>query len=112
MEERFTMGKAAQIIDVSTKTLKSWYKWYEDDTFEKPKGFKLPDYTVGNHGTKMFTIEQVQELQEAKIQLRTTYRGCMAEFNAIYNWGNRGTRILTVGKQYQKKKEKEKKENE
>ena len=41
----------------------------------------------------LFTMEQVQSLHQFKIDLRTKYRGCMAEFNAYYQWGKRGKKI-------------------
>lgn len=105
MEERFTIARAAQIIDVSTQTIKRWYKWYEDTDYEKPFGFKLPGYTLDSRGTKLFTMSAVQELKDIKDKMSKEYRGCMAEFNATYQWGRRGTKILKVGKQYKKKEE-------
>lgn len=105
MEKRFTIARAAQIINVSTTTIKRWYKWYENPDFEKPFGFRLPEYTVNSCGTKLFTMSAVQELKDIKDKMSKEYRGSMAEFNAIYQWGQRGTKILQVGKQYKKKEE-------
>lgn len=56
----------------------------------------------------LFTMEQVQALHQFEIDLRTKYRGCMAEFNAVYQWGQRGSKIQNLGKQYRKKIEDEK----
>lgn len=108
MEERFTIARAAQIIGVSTQTLKRWYKWYENPDYEKPIGFCLPKYTENKRGTKFFTMSQVQELQDIRQKMSTKYRGCMAEYNAAYQWGRRGTKILQVGKHYKNKLKKEK----
>lgn len=105
MKERFTIARVAQIIDVSTQTIKRWYKWYEDDDYAKPEGFKLPAYTTDSKRTKLFTMSAVQELKDIKDKMSKEYRGCMAEFNATYQWGQRGTKILSVGKQYKKKEE-------
>ena len=105
LKERFTTARAAQILDISTQTLKRWYKWYHDDTYKKPEGLKLPNPVINEFGTMLFTMEQVQELHQFQIDLRSKYRGCMAEFNATYQWGQRGTKILNVGKQYKKKEE-------
>lgn len=102
MSEKFSIARAAQIIDVSTQTLKRWYKWYESPDYVKPEGLKLPEYTTDNRGTKFFTMEAVQELANIKVLMSTTYKGCMADFNAIYQWGKRGTAIL---KSKQKKQE-------
>lgn len=94
MKERFSTARAAQIIDVSTKTLKMWYKWWEDDSYEKPVGLSLPEYTTDGRGTRFFTYDAVQALEVFKQAIRNEYKGCMAEFNAINSWGQRGTRIL------------------
>lgn len=111
MEERFTIARVAQIIDVSTQTLKRWYKWYENPDYEKPNGLKLPQYSTDNRGTKFFTMSAVQELIKIKELMSTEFRGCMAEYNATYQWGRRGTEILQIGKHYKNKLKKEK-ENE
>ena len=62
-------------------------------------------------GTMFFTFKQVQELHQFQTDLRSKYRGCMAEFNAFYQWGQKGTQIKHLGKQF-KKKEKEGKKDE
>ena len=103
MKERFTTARAAQILDVSTNTLKRWYKWYHSDDYQKPIGLKLPEPEISGNGTMFFTMEQIQELHKFQTELRTIYRGAMAEFNAAYQWGQRGTKILNVGKQFKKK---------
>ena len=106
MSEKFSIARAAQIIDVSTQTLKRWYKWYESPDYVKPNGLKLPEYTTDNRGTKFFTMEAVQELTNIKELMSTTYKGCMADFNAVYQWGKRGTIILQSKQRKQKKQEK------
>ena len=103
--EVFSTSRTAQILDISTNTLKRWYKWYNNPDFEKPSGLKLPKPAVDNRETMFFSFEQVQELAQFKVDLQKKYRGCMAEFNATYQWGQRGTKILNVGKQYKKKEE-------
>lgn len=92
--DRFSTNRTAQIVDISTNTLKRWYKWYEDDNYIKPEGLKLPEYTVDGRGTKFFTMEAVQELIQFKEELmRGKYRGCMGDFNAKFQWGQRGKEI-------------------
>ena len=105
MIEKFSTARAAQILDISTNTLKRWYKWYHSDDYQKPTGLKLPEPEISGNGTMFFTMEQVQELHQFHIDLRSKYRGVMAEFNATYQWGQRGTKILNVGKQFKKKME-------
>ena len=104
LSELFTTSRAAQILDISTQTLKRWYKWYHSDDYQKPIGLKLPEPEISGNGTMLFTMEQIQELHKFQTELRTIYRGAMAEFNAVYQWGRKGTKILNVGKQYKKKK--------
>lgn len=102
MEQVFSTARTAQILDISTNTLKRWYKWYESNDYKKPEGLILPAPTKNNRGTMYFTMAQIQELHKFQIDLRTIYKGCMSDFNAVYQWGQRGTKIL-------QKKEKEKK---
>ena len=104
MSEKFSTARAAQILDISTKTIIRWYKWYNSKYYEKPVGLVLPEPEIDNRGTMLFTLAQVQELQRFSKLLKTEYRGCMAEFNAVYQWGKRGTQILQLGKQYNNKK--------
>ena len=105
MSELFTTSRTAQILDISTQTLKRWYKWYNSKDSEKQNELKLPEHKMDSKNTKIFTMEQIQELHQFQIDLRSKYRGVMAEFNATYQWGQRGTKILHVGKQYKKKEE-------
>ena len=105
VSELFTTSRTAQILDISTQTLKRWYKWYNSADFEKPAELKLPEPKIDGKNTMLFTMEQIQELHQFQIDLRSKYRGVMAEFNATYQWGQRGTKILNVGKQYKKKEE-------
>ena len=103
MSELFTTSRTAQILDISTQTLKRLYKWYNSTDFEKPAELKLPEPKIDSKNTMFFTMEQIQELHQFQTNLRSKYRGIMAEFNATYQWGQRGTKILNVGKQYKKK---------
>lgn len=105
MCELFSTSRTAQILDISTQTLKRWYKWYDSSEWEKPHGLKLPTPVKNNQNTMFFTLTQIQELQKFHQELQTKYRGCMAEFNAVYQWGRRGSKIMNVGKQHKNKKE-------
>ena len=57
MSELFTTSRTAQILDISTQTLKRWYKWYHDDTYKKPEELKLPNPVINEFGTMLFTME-------------------------------------------------------
>lgn len=104
MEELYSTSRTAQILDISTNTLKRWYKWFNSADFEKPLGLRLPEPIIDSKSTMYFSMNQIQELFQFKADLQTKYRGCMAKFNAIYQWGERGSKILNVGKQYKEEK--------
>lgn len=94
MSETYSTARAAQILDISTNTLKRWYKWYESDDYKKPEGLVLPTPVKDNRGTMFFTMAQIQELHKFQLDINIVYRGCMSEFNAVYQWGRKGTDIL------------------
>ena len=100
-----SISKMAQVIGVSTLTIKRWYKWYENDDYEKPEGLVLPSYIIDNRGTKFFNVGDVVAFEQFVEDMKrgNKYHGCMADYNAGYQWGQRGTEII------RKKKEKEKK---
>lgn len=91
---KYSTSRTAQKLDISTETLKRWYKWYEDDDYVKPVGLKLPSYVTDRRNTKFFSDIAVLELMTFKKQLEGEYRGCMADFNAKYQWGKRGQVII------------------
>ncbi len=94
MDNMFSTSRTAQILDVSDRTLTRWYMWYENDRFKKPSGLKLPEYVRDSRGTRFFTMDAIQELEKFKRDLQSCYRGCMAEFNAYWQWGKRGKEII------------------
>lgn len=98
-----SISKMAQVLGVSTNTIKRWYKWYENDDFEKPEGLVLPAYKTDNRGTKFFKVGDVVTFEQFMEDMKrgNKYHGCMADFNAAWQWGQRGTGIM------ERKKEKE-----
>ena len=94
-KEKISISRVAQAIDVSTQTLKNWYKWYEDDEYEKPIELKLPEYFIlDGRGTKFFNQEDIAKLLDFKNKLQMEYKGVMAVWNAEHQWGTRGAEIL------------------
>lgn len=93
-EKKYSTSRASQMLDVSPDTLKRWYKWYEDSSYKKPSGLKLPDYERDGRGTKFFSKNDIKELKSFKKKLQKEYRGCMARFNARYQWGKKGKQKL------------------
>jgi len=104
MEKRFSTSRTAQILDVSTNTLKRWYMWYENDSYEKPADLKLPQYTTDKRRTKFFTMADIQVLEQFKVDLKGKYRGIMSDFNADYQWGQYGT-VRTERKKRKKERQ-------
>lgn len=90
-----TIGRAAYVVGVSTQTITRWYKWWESDGFEHPSDLYLPPYYhKDKRRTKHFKKEDIMFLKEFRNKLQTTHKGVMADFNAAYQWGKRGEKIL------------------
>ena len=69
VSELFTTSRTAQILDISTQTLKRWYKWYNSTDFEKPKELKLPEPKID--GKKYEADNGRIKIQNKFIQIRT-----------------------------------------
>ncbi len=93
-EKLFSISRVAQILDISTNTIKRWYKWYENPDYEKPIELKLPSYVRDSRKTMLFKQSDIASLEQFKEDLQGKYRGIMAEFNAYYQWGQYGTKVL------------------
>ena len=90
-----SIRRVAYMIDVSDYTIKRWYKWWENDEFKKPEDLYLPPYVYKDkRKTKYFKKTDIPAIEEFAARIRTTHLGCMAEFNAAYQWGKRGKRAL------------------
>lgn len=90
-----SISTVAYLIGVSTVTIIRWYKWWENSEFEKPEGLQLPEYYfMDRRRTKYFKKADIPILKEFKLRLATTHKGCMADFNATYQWGVKGKEIL------------------
>lgn len=89
-----SINQVAIIIDSSVTSIKRWYKWYEDNTFDTPKDLILPKYYyLDGRKTKYFHRGDIITLQDFKEKLNTSHKGIMAEYNANYQWGVRGKEI-------------------
>lgn len=90
-----SINRTAMELDVSPQTIRRWYKWWESPEMEKPGDLYLPPYHYKDRrGTKFFLKTDLFHLKEFRNKLQTTHRGVMAEFNAAYQWGERGRRAL------------------
>ena len=90
MIEKFSTARAAQILDISTNTLKRWYKWYHSDDYQKPIGLKLPEPEISGNGTMFFTMEQIQELHKFQTELRLFIEVLWQSLMPHTNGGNVG----------------------
>lgn len=90
-----SINKAALLLDLSSQTLTRWYRWWENDAFNKPEDLYLPNYYyLDRRKTKHFKKEELHYLSEFGEKLNTTHKGAMSEFNAVYQWGARGVKAL------------------
>lgn len=94
-EKYVSIKKASLMLDISDTTIKRWYKWWESPEFEKPEGLELPKYYYKDRRmTKYFKVEDIEKLAEFSRKIGSTHVGTMAKFNAVYQWGKRGEKIL------------------
>lgn len=102
----YSIGQVAQMIGVVNDTITRWYSWYEDDSYTKPQGLVLPKYVyLDKRKVKYFHKDDIELLKQFASDLKTKYRGCMAEYNQKHFWGNREIKI--VGKQFKEENENE-----
>lgn len=94
--EYLSVSKVCLLLEISTATVKRWYKWWENDNFPKPAGIPpLPSYVYRDRRkTKFFHKKDLPLFSAFEEALRGPYKGCMAEFNAAYQWGKKGETYL------------------
>lgn len=89
------VGKVGQMIDVSNTTISRWYRWWNNPNFPKPDGLYLPPYYYkDNRRVKYFKVEDIPTLEKFHEDITGPFKGCMADFNAVVQWGKRGAKIL------------------
>lgn len=88
---KYNANKIAQFLDISVGTLNVWYKWYEDERFEKPEGVPpLPPYEqAGPRRPRYWSEDVLLDLKRFKDWLPKGRGGVMGDLNAR-NWGERG----------------------
>lgn len=88
---KYNANKIAQFLDISVGTLNVWYKWYEDERFEKPEGVPpLPLYEqAGPRRPRYWSEDVLLDLKRFKDWLPKGRGGIMGDLNAR-NWGERG----------------------
>lgn len=82
-------------INVSTKTLNNWYKWYLDPEMEKPESLPtLPMYQQDRpNGPRYWTKDDVKQLEIFKEWLPKGRNGVMGRFNERY-WSQKTKKSL------------------
>lgn len=100
--EHIRIGMASKMIGTTCRTIRRWYKWYENNEFSKPDGLVLPEYEFKDKTPALyFRKEDIKVLAEFKRRVNTVDKGCMAEFNAVRQWGKYGKKnILDKGLDY------------
>ena len=93
--KKLSATKVAQHLDISVPTLNSWYKWYLNDEFKKPKGVPtLPKYEQsGPRAVRYWDPKDLPLLEEFQRWIPKGRGGLMGSMNARY-WGERGKRAL------------------
>ena len=81
-----TACRVAQRLDVSVKTLTNWYKWYNDDTIQKPSDCPpLPDYIQERPGAiRYWLAEDISKLRKFKKWIPHGRNGVMGKINEVY----------------------------
>jgi len=85
-EKLLTSSRVAMQLDVSVKTLTNWYKWYYDNSIEKPKKFpKLPEYIQERaNGPRYWTQDDVKQLKKFKKWIPKGRSGVMGDISCKY----------------------------
>lgn len=90
-----SLTDVAKEIGIHPETIKRWYRWLEDEDFDFPNDLHLPDYFYTDLSKqKYFLKTDVDKLKEFHKKINTTHFGVMSEFNAFYQWGRRGKKVL------------------
>lgn len=93
--QKITATKISQFLNISVATLNSWYKWYNNEEFSKPKDTPyLPPYIQDTpRGPRYWTEDDLYDLRKFKEWIPKGRGGVMGDCNARY-WGERGKRAL------------------
>lgn len=85
-DKLLTATRVSYILNIATKTLNNWYKWYYDDSIEKPKDTpKLPDYIQAHKmGPRYWTMEDIPKLKEFQEWIPRGRNGVMGDVSCAY----------------------------
>lgn len=86
-QQYYSAGKVCLLLDISMPTLNRWYEWYSSPRYHVPPDMYLPDYVFKNlKKTRYWKVEDLAHLRKFKKQVRTTHRGCMADYHKEAAW--------------------------
>lgn len=93
--EKISATKVTQYLDISYNTLNSWYRWYNNPMYPKPKDMpKLPEFIQDTpRGPRYWTEDDLYDLRKFKEWIPKGRNGVMGDYNARY-WGERGKRAI------------------
>ncbi len=84
-EVKLSALKVSQKLNISTKTLNNWYRFWEDETTEKPKGIpELPAYQRINDNMRIWDVKDIPQLRKFKNWIPKGRNGIMGKTNARY----------------------------
>ena len=77
-------------LNISYPTLNNWYKYYLDETIEKPKDMpELPMYQQnGTRGVRLWEASDIKKLKKFKDWIPKGRNGVMGKVSSNY-WGAR-----------------------
>jgi hypothetical protein len=90
--DMLTASSVANALDISVKTLTNWYKWYQDDSIEKPENFpKLPEYIqYHKNSPRYWTNDDLKMLKKFQEWLPRGRKGVMGDISCKYYRSQRG----------------------
>jgi hypothetical protein len=85
--ELITASKVANALDISVKTLTTWYKWYNDPDEVKPDNMPiLPDYKQKNpQAPRYWKKSDIKKIKEFKMWLPRGRNGVMGNLTNQYS---------------------------
>lgn len=107
------LGDAARLIGKSPRTVSRWYAWYENYDNIPPDIFLPKRYKIKKNNNYYIDLADVQHLKAFADNIRRggKWFGCMAEFNAAFQWtkpigeralANKGSSKLDYKQEYYK----------
>lgn len=87
-----TASRVANELNISVKTLTNWYKWFNDDSIEKPQNYPhLPMYIQKTERSpRLWKYEDITQLKEFQNWIPRGRHGVMGKISCKY-WTKKGS---------------------